>query len=141
MVDRYKNTGRKKPYLIFALTDETYSLVCGESTLQEKERTAYYFLVSLLNQIYWVTGSLLGAILQQMLSFNTEGIDFALTALFVTIFVEQWITAKEHRQAVLGVVVSVICLVIFGPDHFLIPSMVGITLGLLGMRKEGSRNE
>lgn len=141
MVDRYKNIGRKKPYLIFALTDETYSLVCGEKPLQEKEKGEYYFLVSLLNQIYWVTGSVLGAVLQQMLSFNTEGIDFALTALFVTIFVEQWMTAKKHRQAVLGVTASIICLLIFGPDHFLIPSMAGITLGLLGMRKVGGRDE
>lgn len=141
MIDRYKDSGRKKPYLIFALTDETYSLVCRENLLQEKERKEYVFLVSLLNQIYWVGGSLLGSLLQKLLVFNTEGIDFSLTALFVTIFVEQWLSAKKHRQAVLGVGGSVICLIIFGKEHFLIPSMVGITLGLLGMRKRGSQNE
>ncbi len=141
MVEQYKNTGKKKPYLIFSLTDETYSLLCGKKEGSDKEQAEYFFLVSLLNQIYWVSGSLLGCLVQDILPFNTEGIDFALTALFVTIFVEQWLTAKEHKQAVLGVVVSVVCLLIFGMDNFLIPSMMGITLGLLGMRRKGDWSE
>ncbi len=141
MVDQYKNTGKKKPYLIFSLTDETYSLLCGKKGGSDKEQAEYFFLVSLLDQIYWVSGSLLGCLVQDILPFNTEGIDFALTALFVTIFVEQWLTAKEHKQAVLGVAVSVVCLLIFGADSFLIPSMVGITLGLLGMRRKEAWDE
>lgn len=129
MIDRYKKAGKTKPYLIFALTDETYSLVCRGG---ERE---YCFWVSLLNQIYWVTGSVLGSWLENIIPFETEGIDFALTALFVTIFVEQWLSERKHRQALLGVGVSVVCLGIFGPSAFLIPSMAGIVLGLLLMGK------
>ncbi|MGN0308399.1 MAG: AzlC family ABC transporter permease [Lachnospiraceae bacterium] len=140
MVDRYKNAP-KKNYMIFALTDETYSLVCGEKTLSEEEGNQYCFLVSLLNQIYWVAGSLAGSFLQQLLPFNTEGIDFALTALFVTIFVEQWLTSPKHGAALWGVAVSLVCLCVFGADGFLIPSMIGITLGLMGARKVEKKNE
>lgn len=125
MVDRYKGAGRKKPYLIFALTDETYSLVCNTEGSH-----CYCFLVSLLNQIYWVAGSVLGSLLGGILPFSTEGIDFALTALFVTVFVEQWKSTKEHLPAVIGVAASVLCLLIFGADSFLIPSMVLITVAL-----------
>ena len=88
MVDKYKNTGKAKPYLIFGLTDETYSLVCGEDE-DTPDRKSYFFWVTLLDHFYWVTGSVLGAILGGVISFNVEGIDFALTALFVTVFVEQ----------------------------------------------------
>ena len=92
MVDRYKGAGKKKPYMIYALTDETYSLVCGEES-----RHRYYFAVSLFDQIYWVTGSVCGSLLGSIIPFNTEGIDFALTALFVTVFVEQWLSNGIHN--------------------------------------------
>lgn len=141
MVDRYKGAGKKKPYLIFALTDETYSLVCsGNDDMNEKERIRYYFLVSLFNQIYWVAGSVIGALLGEVIPFSTEGIDFALTALFVTVFVEQWKSTKNHVPALVGVASSVICLVIFGADDFLIPAMIVITVALSVLkfvRKEG----
>ena len=131
MVDRYKGTGRKKPYLIFALTDETYSLVCsGNEDMSEGERHRYYFLVSVFNQIYWVFGSLIGALLGEIIPFSTEGIDFALTALFVTVFVEQWKSTKEHTPAIIGVVASVVCLLVFGAGDFLITAMLLITLFL-----------
>lgn len=132
MVERYKDTGKKKPYLIFSLTDETYSLVCSEESIKGMENPKeYYFLVSLFNQTYWVVGSIIGSILGNIIPFNVEGIDFALTALFVTIFVEQWLTTKEHRPAVIGVLASVLCLMIFGGDNFLIPTMVIIILLLM----------
>lgn len=132
MVERYKDTGKKKPYLIFSLTDETYSLVCSEESIKGMENPkGYYFLVSLFNQTYWVVGSIIGSILGNIIPFNVEGIDFALTALFVTIFVEQWLTTKEHRPAVIGVLASVLCLMIFGGDNFLIPTMVIIILLLM----------
>ena len=129
MLDKYKDTGTRKPYLIFALTDETYSLLCQEDpSIPEENRTDYYFLVSLFNQFYWVAGSVLGAAAGQLIRFSSEGIDFALTALFLTVFLEQWLTAKRHTPAVIGVAVSVLCLLIFGSEHFLIPAMLVIAL-------------
>ena len=125
MVDRYKGAGKKKPYLIFALTDETYSLVCNTEGSHR-----YCFLVSLFNQIWWVTGSVLGSLVGEVLPFSTEGIDFALTALFVTVFVEQWKSTKDHLPALVGVAASVLCLFIFGADGFLIPAMLLITAAL-----------
>lgn len=132
MVERYRDCGKKKPYLIFALTDETYSLVCSDESVKGiKETKSYYFLVSLFNQSYWVIGSIIGSVLGSVIPFDVEGIDFALTALFVTIFVEQWLTTKKHKPAIIGVAASVVCLIIFGPQTFLIPTMVVIVALLL----------
>lgn len=137
LVEKYKDTGKRKPYLIFALTDETYSLVCGENAgARAADKHRYYFLVSLFDQIYWVTGSVLGALLGEVIPINTQGIDFALTALFITIFVEQWLSAKEHHPALIGVGISVVCLLIFG-ENFLIPALLLITTVLLLLRKRG----
>lgn len=137
MIDKYKNSGKKKPYLIYALTDETYSLVCSENAGEGfEDRSQYFFLVSLLNQCYWVTGSLAGAALGAAVKINTEGVDFALTALFVTVFVEQWLSTKDHRAAVIGVVSSTVCRMIFGAGNFLIPTMIVITCALTWMGKK-----
>ncbi len=137
MLDRYKGTGRKKPYLIFALTDETYSLVCSDKEgLNQTEQKAYYFLVSLFDQCYWVTGSIIGSLLGALLPINTKGIDFSLTALFITIMVDQWLKNKHHFPALTGLFASLICLLIFGPDNFLIPSMIIIATLLMAMRKK-----
>lgn len=140
MLSKYKHTGKRKPYLIFALTDETYSLVCNDNPAVAPEQQAnYYFFVSLLNHTYWIIGSVAGAVAGTLIKFNSEGIDFALTALFLTVFLEQWLTAKKHVPAVIGVVASVLCLIIFGSESFLIPSMLIIAL-LLCMYKEESSN-
>ena len=135
MVDKYKNAGKAKPYLIYALSDETYSLVCVDMDMEEGERNKFCLLVTALDQFYWVLGSVLGSLLGAVIEFNTEGLDFALTALFVTVFVEQWLSTKDHAAALVGVGASIICLVIFGSGSFLIPSMVAITLALTLMRK------
>ena len=135
MVEKYKNAGKAKPYLIYALSDETYSLVCVDMDMEEGERNKYCLFVTALDQFYWVLGSMLGSLLGAVIKFSTEGIDFALTALFVTVFVEQWLSTKDHAAAMVGVAASVICLVIFGSGSFLIPSMVAITLALTLMRK------
>lgn len=141
MIDKYKNTGKRKPYLIFALTDETYSLVCNDtSDVPAENRKDYYLLVSLFNQIYWIAGSLLGAAVGSVVKFNSEGIDFALTALFLTVFIEQWLSTKKHAPAMIGVGVSVICLLIFGSEKFLIPTMLIISL-LLCLYKEEKNND
>lgn len=140
MLGRYKNTGKRKPYLIFALTDETYSLVCNDNqAVSYNDRNNYYLLVSLFNHIYWVTGSFLGAVAGSVIKFNSEGIDFALTALFITVFISQWLESKKHTPAIIGVGVSVICLILFGSDKFLIPAMLFIAT-LLCLYKEGEEN-
>ena len=135
MLDKYKNTGKYKPYLIFALTDETYSLVCSGTIPEGVDRNKYYFLVSLFDQIYWVIGSVIGSVVGSVLNFNTAGIDFSMTALFLVVFVEQWKSTKDHASAITGVAASVVCLLIFGAGNFVIPAMISITVILLLMRK------
>lgn len=135
MVDAYKGTGRKKPYLIFALTDETYSLVSKGQVPEGISRHAYCFWVSLFDQIYWVAGSVLGSLAGSLLNINYQGIEFVLTALFVTIFVEQWLSTGDHKPAIIGPSSTVLCLILFGRDIFLIPSMVLIAILLTLSRK------
>ena len=135
MLDKYKNTGKYKPYLIFALTDETYSLVCSGTIPEGVDRNKYYFLVSLFDQVYWVIGSVIGSVVGSVLNFNTAGIDFSMTALFLVVFVEQWKSTKDHASAITGVAASVVCLLIFGAGNFVIPAMISITVILLLMRK------
>jgi len=135
MVEQYRGTGKRRPYLIFALTDETYSLVCGKALPDGADKNKYYFLVSFFDQCYWVAGCVLGSVLGSVLKINIEGIDFALTALFVTVFVEQWLSTKEHIYAIVGVVSSMLCLWVFGSGNFLIPSMILITLCLAVLKK------
>lgn len=137
MVDAYKGTGKKKPYLIFALTDETYSLVSKNQVPGGMNRHLYCLLVSLFDHCYWVAGTVLGSLAGSLIPINYEGIDFVLTALFVTIFVEQWLSTDDHKPAIIGVVSTLICLLVFGADIFLIPSMVVIAVLLTTMRRTG----
>ena len=141
LIDTYKGTGKKKPYLIFSLTDETYSLVTQNQPPEDMKRHTYCFLVSILDHIYWVTGCVIGALAGNILPISFEGIDFVLTALFVTLFVEQWLSNKNHFSAIIGVAATVLCLVIFGKDVFLIPSMILIAILLTTTRKTGLRKE
>lgn len=136
MVDRYRDMKQPfKTYAIFALTDETYSLVCQPaSDLDAKEQHRYAFWVSLLNQGWWLLGTLIGSALGSVLPFDVTGVDFALTALFVTVFLEQWLSAKDHASALIGVGASLLCLLLFGPDGFLMPSMLLILLALTALR-------
>lgn len=133
MLDKYQNA-KARPYLIFSLTDETYSLVCS-AVPDGADAQGYYLLVSLLDQLYWIIGSLLGSLLGPILPFDSTGMDFAMTALFVVIFVEQWLSAKSHIPALLGVGISMVCLILLGPSRFVIPAMVGITLSLALLRR------
>ncbi len=143
MIERYRDTGKAKPYLIFSLTDETYSLVCSGDVPEGVDERGYFFLVSLFDQCYWIAGSLLGALIGSLIAFDTSGIDFAMTALFVVVFVEQWRSCKNHLSAMIGVGASVICLLVFGADSFIIPSMIAITALLTILRKklEGKSDE
>ena len=134
MLQRYKNTGAAKPYLIFALTDETYSVVCSGDVPEGVDQNRYYLFASLFDQIYWVADSVTGTLLGSIIPFDTTGIDFSMTALFLVVMVEQWRAGKDHTPALVGLGVSLICLVIFGSSNFLIPSMLGITAALTLLR-------
>lgn len=120
--------GFRKIYCMFGLTDETFSLLASLEVPEEQDRNWVYFLVTFLNQCYWVIGCGIGAVIGSNLTFNTEGIEFVLTALFVTIFVEQWLNASSHRPAIIGLVGSAVCLVIFGGANFMIPAMIIILI-------------
>ena len=136
MLERYRGAGKEKPYLIFALTDETYSLVSSRPP-QGVSYHRYCLLVSVLDHCYWIAGSVLGSLLGNILPISFEGVDFALTALFVTIFVEQWLSTKDHRPALIGVMSTFVCLLLFGSQIFLIPSMALIAGLLLLLPRTG----
>ena len=139
MIGKYKSAGKYKPYMIFALTDETYSLLCDGSAPDGTDPELYRFLVSLFDHSYWVMGSVIGNLLGSVLPFSTAGIEFSMTALFVASFTEQWLTAKDHIPAITGLLGTLLCLLVFGPQNFLIPAMLLITLvlTLLRGREEG----
>ena len=135
MLKKFNGTGARKPYLIIGLTDETYSILCSTDAPEGIDSVSFMFFITLLNQVYWVSASLAGSLIGSVLAFDASGIDFAMTALFVTIFINQWRTQREHLPAVTGIVVPALCLLIFGPDKFIIPSMVLIVLVLTVFRK------
>jgi 4-azaleucine resistance transporter AzlC len=135
LLDKYKDTGKFKPYLIFGLCDETFSIICSTDPPEGIDRNWFMFFITLLDHCYWVLGSALGGLLGYMVSFNTKGLDFVLTALFVVIFIGQWKTQENHGPAVIGVVCTVICLAIFGQGNFIIPSMIAILAVLTIFRK------
>lgn len=140
MIEKYKNAGKYKPYMIFALTDETYSLLCDDDDIGE-DNNLYRFLVSIFDHCYWVTGTLIGSLLGGVIPFSTRGIEFSMTALFIASFTEQWISSKDHLPAVVGIVNTVLCLVFLGPDRFLIPAMFLITFVLTLLRKKEERKQ
>lgn len=143
MLDKYKRAGKLKPYLIFSLTDETYSIVCSASVPEGMNKEFYYFFVSLFDQLYWISGSVIGGIFGSLIEFNSAGVEFAMTALFVVIFTEQWLSTKEHLPAVIGLAASAACLFVFGADAFIIPSMIAIIIvfALLRNRPGGAEYE
>lgn len=135
LLDKYKGTGKAKPYMIFALTDETYSLVCTAKIPEQIDEKKYYLFLSILDQLYWISGCTIGALLGTFIPFNSTGIDFAMTALFVVIFVEQWLSTKERLPAILGAATTLLCLFVFGSQYFIIPSMALIAVELVIFRK------
>lgn len=126
MLDKFKNVGLKKIYLIFGMCDETFSINYTADIPSEIDKGWFMFFVTLLNQIYWVSGAAIGGILGSLISFNTKGIDFIMTAMFVVIFLEQWLKEKKHYTALIGLASSVVCLLVFGADSFIIPAMLCI---------------
>ena len=130
MLERYREAGKSKPYLIFSLTDETYSILVSTSPPSGVEARRFWLAVSALNQMYWVVASAAGALLGAALPFDTRGVDFVMTALFVTMFTEQWLQTREHRPALIGLGAAVLCLVLF-QTNFIVPAMAMIVVLLL----------
>ncbi len=143
MLDKFRDVKRGKLYLIFGLTDETFSVLCDENVPEWLDKGKVYLWITALDQLYWVAGSCLGVVIGSMLNFNTTGLDFALTALFVVIFVDQWKSQKDHRPALIGLLASVLCLMIWGASSFIIPAMI-LILGILTIhykKSEGQKGE
>lgn len=130
MLDKYRGNGLKDIYLIFGMCDESFSINYTADIPEGIDRGWFMFFVTLLNQCYWVFGATLGGIFGSLIHFNTEGLDFVMTAMFVVIFMEQWMKEKNHISAFVGLGVSLLCLIAFGADDFIIPAMIGI-LGVL----------
>ncbi len=139
MLDRYRGTGWKKPYLIFGMCDESFSINCSAQIPEGVDRGWFMFFVTLFNHLYWFTGSTLGGIFGSFLSFNTKGLDFVMTAMFVVIFLENWLNEQEHTSSLLGLGISLICLLAFGSERFLIPAMLGILAVLTLLRYSPER--
>lgn len=135
MLDKYKDTGLKKVYLIFGMCDESFSVNYTADIQEDVDKGWFMFWVTVLNQFYWVLGSTFGGIFGSFIQFNTEGLEFVMTALFVVIFLEQWMKEKNHTSAIVGLVISVLCLVLFGRDDFIIPTMLGI-LGVMTLLRK-----
>lgn len=135
MLDKYKGLGRKRWYLIFGLCDETFSINCSTSLPSGIDRGWYYFFVTLLNQLYWVSGSVIGNLLGNLLTFDMRGLDFVLTAMFVVIFLEQYLHDRQHLTAIIGIAATVVSRLVFGPSAFIIPAML-IILALLTLLRQ-----
>ena len=154
MLHKYSGTGTKKFYLIFATSDETFAVNYSEEIPEGMDKGLVYLILSALDQFYWVFGAGLGGVLGAQISFNTKGLDFVMTAMFMTIFLNQWVKdgtdlkriVKDHVSELIGVICSVMALMIFGPEKFIVPAMVLILLSLAVMRgwlekEEGGEQE
>lgn len=135
MLDKYKNCGYKKLYLIFGMCDESFSINCSITPPPDIDKGWFMFFVTLLNHIYWVSGATLGGLLGYVISFDTKGIDFVMTALFVVMFINQWEETENHLSAIIGLICPFICLIIFGSQNFMLPSMALIILCFLLLKK------
>ena len=135
MLDKFKGMGWKRFYLIFGMCDESFSINYTARIPEDVDKGWFMFFVTLLNQLYWVTGSTIGGLLGGLITFDTQGIEFVMTAMFVVIFLEQWLKEKRHFTAYIGLVAGVACLLIFGADHFLVPTMACILALLTFLRR------
>lgn len=141
MLDKFRGTGLKKFYLIFGMCDESFSINYTAKIPPDVDRGWFMFFVTLLNHFYWFSGSTLGGIFGSLIHFNTEGLDFVMTAMFTVIFLEQWLKDRQHISALLGLGISLLCLWIFGADNFIIPSMAAMLMMLTLLRKPVEKRE
>ena len=135
MLDRFKGLGWKKFYLIFGMCDETFSINYTARIPEDVDRGWFMFFVTLLDQIYWVSGATLGGIIGSLFTFDTSGISFVMTAMFVVIFLDQWLKEKNHISSLIGLAISGLCLALFGADSFMLPTMIAIVAVLAAFRK------
>lgn len=134
LIDEFKSMGKFYPYMIFSLTDETYSLLCSVKIPEHLNAKKTMFLMSLFDQFYWITGSVIGAVAGQLIKFDTTGIDFSMTALFVVIVLNQWQESKSHIAAIAGFVIGIVFLILLGPERFLVPALAVVSLFLILVR-------
>lgn len=135
MLERYRGTGFKKLFLIFGMCDESFSINYTAEIPEDVDRGWFMFFVTLFNYLYWVSGATLGGIFGSLIRFNTEGLDFVMTAMFAVIFIEEWMKEKRHTGALLGLGAPLVCLAVFGADRFMIPAMASILLLLTLFQK------
>lgn len=135
LLERFGKMGKKRLYMIFSLTDETYSLFFVTKIPKDVPEDKFLFAIALLDQSYWVIGSAIGAMAGALIPFQAEGIDFAMTALFIVIFVEQWLAGGNRIPVVIGLVSAAVMRFIFGSDSFILPSMICIMICLISGRK------
>ena len=135
MLKKYAGAGVKKLYLIFGLTDETFSVNCAADAPEGVDKHLFMFFITLLDHFYWFAGASLGGLFGSLISFSTEGIDFVMTAMFVVIFLENWLKEKNHMSSLIGLGLSALCLIVFGADGFIIPAMLAI-LGMLTLMRK-----
>ena len=140
MLERFNAMGKLRPYMIFTMTDETFALLCSAKAPKNVDKKWFDFFIAFLDHIYWICGCTLGGVIGALLRFDTTGIDFIMTSLFVTIIIDQWKDAKDHLPVIIGGVTSLICLLIFGADRFIIPALLALTAGLLIFRKKMEQN-
>ena len=135
MLEKYRGHGWKTPILIYGMCDESFSINCSVDVPKDIDRGWFYLWVTLLNWSYWIAGATIGAQLGAVLPFPTDGLDFVMTAMFVVIFLEAWLKEKQHWSSLIGLICSVGCLLIFGAQGFMLPTMGAILLALAILRK------
>lgn len=126
----FKRMGKRMPYMIFSMSDETYAVNCTLDGMETKDKEDTMYLVARLSRVYWISASVLGGVIGQLIPFRMEGIDFCMTALFIIIFIDQWQKTKNHLPALSGLIIAVLCLLIFGQSNFILPSLL-ITSAIL----------
>jgi len=141
MLDKLKGLGWKKYYLIFGLCDETFSINYTTEIPEDVDKGWFLFFVTALNQLYWVSSATLGGLVGSLLHFDTSGINFVMTAMFVVIFLEQWLKEKIHISAFIGLGMSTLCLIIFGSNSFMVPTMIGIVTLLALIKRPLEKKE
>lgn len=141
MLDKYKGTGWKKFYLIFELCDETFSINYTAEIPSDVDQGWFLFFITFLNHIYWFIGATIGGIFGSFIHFNTEGLDFVMTSMFVVIFMEQWLKEENHTSSLIGLILSFLCLILFGSDNFMLPAMLTILAALTWMNNNQKKGE
>lgn len=136
MLDKFRGMGWKKFFLIYGMCDETFSINYSAEIPPNVDRGWFMLFVTVLNYLYWVTGATMGGLFGSLIHFNTQGLDFAMTAMFVVIFMEQWIKDKKHTSQFIGLGASVLCLIVFGADSFMVPTMLVILFFLTILRRK-----